>query len=268
MKKTVVTAVILAMGILWAWGAVQAQSPIRLIPQDSVNIIFDDGMHREIRSEVPLPEGLMLESRGQAMIQGPGLQAVAQDGTSFAIVDAGESWDFNVQHGRMDFAFRPDAKPILFTTAHGIFQVEPTIASDSYNAMIPMCVGGAAEGEVPETSGSMVRGYLVVNGEDARLVMEEGFSRLAYADTQCLLQSGQGIQLVQGQVTPLATGTAVAAASTATAGGGGAGGPVMLGGVAGIAASGAPTVAGVAGVTAATVHGNTSSTPTVSNAGD
>lgn len=173
-----------------------AGSGARIIPQGKVSLLEEGREASQFQSEMPLPEGMLMLCNGNCVVQTPNLQLVARDQAVFALAEGKGRWDLTVKTGQIDFALRPDAKPISFHTPHDTLQTDGAIVSAS----------GAG----------MVRGSLVVTENESKLTMHEGTLQVMSADGTVLVEPGQGMRLAQA---PMKGTAAAKPAATATGGG-------------------------------------------------
>jgi hypothetical protein len=216
MSRTVVTilALLLVVQPVFSWAGPGA----RVIPQGNVSLLEEGKEVGQFRSELPLPEGTLMLCNGNCLVQTQNLQLVARDQAVFALAETKERWDLTVKSGQLDFAMRPEAKPISFHTPHDTLQTQGAI--------------------VPASGTAMVRGSIKVTENESVLTMQEGTLQVMSPDGTVLVQPGQGLRLAQAQGTPKA--------ATASAGaGGGTSTLAWVGAAVGVAAIG--TVAGVVG---------------------
>lgn len=196
MKRVSRTLVaILAMALVFQPILSWAGSGARVIPEGKVSILGEGGVASQFQSELPLPEGTLMLCNGNCLVQTPNLQLMARDQAVFALAEGKGRWDLTVKMGQVDFALRPDAKPISFHTPHDTLQTEGAIVSASGSAM--------------------VRGTLKVTETESVLTMHEGVLQVMSSDGTVLVEPGQGMRLAQATpkaavVTPAAkagTGT-------------------------------------------------------------
>lgn len=173
-----------------------AGSGARIIPQGKVSLLEEGREASQFQSEMPLPEGMLMLCNGNCVVQTPNLQLVARDQAVFALAEGKGRWDLTVKTGQLDFALRPDAKPISFHTPHDTLQTEGAIVSAS----------GAG----------MVRGSLTVTESESVLTMHEGTLQVMNTDGTVLVEPGQGLRLAQA---PMKAAPAGKAAATSTGGG-------------------------------------------------
>lgn len=165
----------------------------RVIPQGKISILEEGKEVTQFQSELPLPEGTMMLCDGSCVVQTQNLQLVAQDRAVFALAEGKGRWDLTVKSGQVDFAMRPDAKPVSFHTPLDTIQTERAI--------------------VPASSGSKVRGSIKVSETESVMSVQEGALQVMSPDGTKLVQPGQGIRLAAAPATTGAT------ASVAGAGG-------------------------------------------------
>ena len=165
----------------------------RVIPQGKVSLLEEGKEVTQFQSEMPLPEGTMMLCNGNCLVQTQSLQLVAQDRAVFALAEGKARWDLTVKSGQVDFALRPDAKPISFHTPLDTIQAERAI--------------------VPASTGAMVRGSIKVTETESVLSVQEGVLQVMSPDGTQLVQPGQGMRLAAAPATTGAT------ASVAGAGG-------------------------------------------------
>lgn len=162
---------------------VSAESLLRLIPTGTVNLMEDGKTVGSFRSEMPLPQGMLIASKGSCIVQSQSLQLVAHDEALFALAEGSTRWDLTVKTGRVDFSMRPEVKPVTFHTPHDAIQTERVI--------------------IPAGSGSLVRGYLSVTDEGTELNVEKGALQVMTRDGSQLVQPGHSIVLAQAVIVPL-----------------------------------------------------------------
>lgn len=134
----------------------------RLIPNGNVSLLKDGNEVTQFKSEMPLPDGLLMVSKGSCVVQSSGLQFVAQDQAVFGLSESFDRWNVTIKSGRVDFAMRGDAKLVTFNTPHD------TIRTDSFI--------------VPASSDGLVKGYILVSDAGTELRMDDGGLQLATAE--------------------------------------------------------------------------------------
>jgi hypothetical protein len=157
----------------------------RVIPQGKVSILEEGKEITQFQSELPLPEGTMMLCNGNCLVQTQNLQLVAQDRAVFALAEGKARWDLTVKSGQVDFALRPDSKPISFHTPLDTIQTERAI--------------------VPASSGAMVRGSIKVTETESVMSVQEGALQVMSPDGTQLVQPGQGIRLAAAPQTTAKT---------------------------------------------------------------
>lgn len=165
-----------------------AGSSARLIPAGSVRVMDNGKEVNNFKSEMPMPQGLTMAVNGKCIVQSQSLQLVAQDQAVFALNEAESRYDLTIKSGRVDFAMRPEAKPVSFHTPHDLIQSEQAI--------------------VPAGNAGLVRGFVTVSEEKTELSIQEGALQVMSSDGTQLVQPGHSIVLAQarlGSTTP-ATG--------------------------------------------------------------
>ncbi len=149
----------------------------RLIPDGTVELIADGKTVSKFKSEVPLPDGLLMVAEGNCVVQTGGIQLMARDKSVFALSEGAQHWDLTIKQGHVDFALRANAKPVTFTTPH------KTI--DSQQAIVPASGNG------------LVRGYVEVTEKETQFIVTEGSPRAVSSSAPQATQQGQGITLAQ-----------------------------------------------------------------------
>jgi hypothetical protein len=172
----------------------------RVIPQGEVSLLEDGKAVSQFQSELPLPEGTLMLCSGSCLVQTQNLQLVAQDQAVFALAEGKARWDLTVKSGQIDFAIRPDAKPISFHTPHDTIQAEGSI--------------------VPASGTATVRGSIKVSETESVLSIQEGAMQVMSPGGTVLVQPGKVIRLAQAQMTPKAAAPAAASGGGAAAAGG------------------------------------------------
>ena len=108
---------------------------------------------------------------GSCVVQIQNIQLVAQDKAVFALADNDARWDLTAKSGRIDFAFRSNAKLVSFRTPHDVIQTERIVVS------------AASEG--------MVRGYLNVTADKTELTVEQGALQVSTRNGTQTIEPGQ-----------------------------------------------------------------------------
>jgi hypothetical protein len=148
----------------------------RLIPGGTVELIADGKAVTKFQSEVPLPDGLLMVVEGNCVVQTGGVQLVARDKSVFALSEGPQHWNLTIKQGHVDFALRPDAKPVTFMTPHKTIESQQAIA--------------------PASTSGLVRGYVNVTDQDTQFVVTQGSLRTASATVGPRdVQKGQGVML-------------------------------------------------------------------------
>jgi hypothetical protein len=190
MKKGLWLVLIVLVGLV----AVQpipafAGSSARLIPTGQVSLMSGDKEVSQFRSEMPLPQGLLMVSSGNCLVQTQGLQLIAHDKAVFGLSEGGDRWNLTVKTGRVDFAMRSEVKPVTFQTPHDLIRTERVIISAS--------------------SAGLVRGFIVVTENGTELSMEDGALQVVSGKGSELVKPGQSIVLAQHQLGPGQTGATI-----------------------------------------------------------
>ena len=185
-----ILATLLIVQPVFSWAGTGA----RVIPQGKVSILEEGKEATQFQSELPLPEGTLMLCNGNCLVQTQSLQLVAQDQAVFALAEGKAQWDLTVKSGQVDFAMRPDGKPISFHTPLDTIQMERAI--------------------MPASGTGMVRGSVVVSKTDSNLVVREGTLQVMGPDGTMLVQPGQAIRLVAAGSS--AAGTKAGAATEET----------------------------------------------------
>ena len=164
-----------------------AGSSARLIPAGSVRVMDNGKEINNFKSEMPMPQGLTMAVNGKCIVQSQSLQLVAQDQAVFALNEAESRYDLTIKSGRVDFAMRPEAKPVSFHTPHDLIQSEQAI--------------------VPAGNAGLVRGFVTVSEEKTELSIQEGALQVMSSDGTQLVQPGHSIVLAQARLGSAAPAT-------------------------------------------------------------
>lgn len=167
-----VLATLLIVQPVFSWAGTGA----RVIPQGKVSLLEEGKEVSQFQSELPLPEGTLMLCNGNCLVQTQSLQLVALDEAVFALAEGKASWDLTVKSGQVEFAMRPDGKPIAFHTPHDTIQMERAI--------------------VPASGTAMVKGSITVSETESTLAVREGTLQVMGPDGTLLVPAGQGIRLV------------------------------------------------------------------------
>ncbi|MDY0041893.1 MAG: hypothetical protein RBS57_16390 [Desulforhabdus sp.] len=147
----------------------------RLIPGGTVSMIADGKQVHQFKSEVPLPDGLLMVGEGSCVVQTKGLQLMVSDRSIFALAEGEKNWDLTVKKGHVDFVLRTNAKPITFSTPHDVIESRQSM--------------------VKASSAGLVRGYIEVTEDETKLVVTEGALQASSAKGNQVIEEGRGIRL-------------------------------------------------------------------------
>ena len=162
---------------------------VRMIPMGKVSLLSNGKEVRQFKSEVPLPDGLLMVGEGQCVIQSSGLQLVVHDKAVFALEEQSNQWNLNIKQGRVDFAMRPDAKPVTFITPHDVIETQQAIAKAS--------------------SEGLIKGFVTVTKDETQLGILEGSLRASGTAGSRIIEAGKGISLAQANPPGAAAGEVV-----------------------------------------------------------
>jgi hypothetical protein len=169
-----------------------AASLSRLVPNGTVTLLESGTV---VDKEIPVPNGILMSSNGQSLIENEGLHLVSADKTVFAIQEESTHFNLMVMEGSVDFAMSPESKPLGFRP---FFQ-------DS---------AGANPYLIPASSENVFRGTLQVTKDKATLTMTEGSLKVVTVDGQTMVNRGDTIILAQ--LSSGATGSNIAENSPGT----------------------------------------------------
>ncbi len=227
MRKLFEFAAILLVALLIGQPVVAfAASSARLVPSGQVSVLDNGKEVDQFHSEMPLPQGILMACNGSCVVQIQNIQLVAQDKAVFALADDDARWDLTAKSGRIDFAFRSNAKLVSFRTPHDVIQTERIVVSAS--------------------SEGMVRGYLNVTADKTELTVEQGALQVSTRNGTQTIEPGKSIVLAQAQVPPPVTDKKKVGADLPAGGGGGGGGGLSTAAWVGIGVGAAGIAAGAA----------------------
>jgi hypothetical protein len=166
---------LLATMMLFQPLTVSAASISRLVPNGTVTLLESGTV---VDKEIPVPNGILMSSNGQSLIENEGLHLVSADKTVFAIQEESTHFNLMVMEGSVDFAMSPESKPLGFRP---FFQ-------DS---------AGANPYLIPASSENVFRGTLQVTKDKATLTMTEGSLKVVSVDGQTMVNRGDTIILAQ-----------------------------------------------------------------------
>lgn len=224
---TLLIGCLIAQPMLAGW-AVAA----RIIPTENGSLIIDGKEVNVFKSEMPLPEGRMVTCKGNCLVQTKGMHLVAQDQAVFALSETPEQYRLTVQSGRLDFAMGTDSKPLVFQTPSHTISSEKNI--------------------LPANQG-LIRGYIIVTDNGARIDITEGAIQVATGEGTQLIEPGHPLVIALNEDTD-----ALLAGAAAAAGGAGIAGASSAGASSGATAAGAGFISAVgiaAGVAASASDG-------------
>lgn len=175
-RKACLTSLVFVALLIGCSALAFADGPVaRLIPGGTVSMIADGRQVNQFKSEVPLPDGLLMVGEGSCVVQTSGLQLMIRDKSIFALSEGQKSWDLTVKKGHVDFALRAYAKPVTFSTPHDVIETTQALVNAS--------------------SSGLVRGYLEVTETETSLVVTDGALRAVGANGSQLIEPGHGIRL-------------------------------------------------------------------------
>lgn len=210
---------------------VMAGSHLRLIPSGVANITTEGAEVKQIRSEVPLPQGAMIGCEGNCVIQARDFQLVASDKTTLAVSEEGNGCKMALKSGRVDLAMRAEAGPIMVNFSKDSIKIERLQTPEGTN-----------------TAASVARGYVVINENGLQVGVEEGELQVSSASGSKLVKAGSSITLAstkEGGDMAMASAASGAVGAAGLAGGlGSASSSASAIGTAGTLASGAAAAVG------------------------
>jgi len=157
-----------------------AGSNTRLVPSGKVSVLHDGKEVSRFRSEMPLPQGILMACNGNCVVQSRDVQMVVHNKAVFALIEDDSQWDLTVNSGRVDFAVRDEGKPISFHTPHDLVQTQRII--------------------VPAGSEGLLRGHIVVEAKTTELGVDQGAMQVLSRNGVDLIQEGHSIVLAQAEM--------------------------------------------------------------------
>lgn len=155
--------------------AIAGEPVARLIPGGMVSMVVDGKEVNRFKSEVPLPDGLLMVGEGNCVVQTRGLQLMVHDKSVFALSESAKNWNLTIRKGHVDFALRADAKPVTFRTPHDVLETR--------QAMVKASTAG------------LVRGYIEVTETGTSLVVTDGALKATGSKGTQIIEAGNGIRL-------------------------------------------------------------------------
>lgn len=182
MKTRVEIVALLLVGCLVAQPmAGYAGASARLVPSGKVSVMDKGKEVNQFRSEMPLPQGILMACNGSCVVQAQNVQVVVHDKAVFALVDDSSQWDLTVNAGRVDFALRAEGKPISFHTPHDLIETQQMI--------------------IPAGSEGVLRGHVTVTEKTTELAVDAGAMQVLTRNGVELVEQGHTIVLAQAQMT-------------------------------------------------------------------
>jgi len=157
-----------------------AGSKARLVPSGKVSVLQDGKEVGRFRSEMPLPQGIMMACNGNCVVQSRDVQIMVHDKSIFALIEDNSQWDLTVNSGRIDFAVRTEGKPIFFHTPHDLVQTQRMI--------------------VPVGSEGLLRGHIIVEAKTTELGVDQGAMQVLSRNGVDLIEEGHSIVLAQAEM--------------------------------------------------------------------
>ncbi|ABK18993.1 hypothetical protein Sfum_3320 [Syntrophobacter fumaroxidans MPOB] len=157
-----------------------AGSNARLVPSGKVSVLHGGKEVSRFRSEMPLPQGILMACNGNCVVQSRDVQMVVHDKAVFALIEDNGQWDLTVNSGRVDFAVRTEGKPISFHTPHDLVQTQRMI--------------------VPAGSEGLLRGHIIVEAKTTELGVDQGAMQVLSRNGVDLIQEGHSIVLAQAEM--------------------------------------------------------------------
>ncbi len=155
-----------------------AGSMTRMIPQQRVCVLENGKQINQFNSEMPMPKGQLLMSKGPCLIQSNDMQLMAQDQSIFALTEKSGNKELLVKKGRIDFSLPAGNDLMSINTPRDSVQIKRTITT-------------------AETSNNLVKGYVVVNKGKALIGIHQG-------KIEMVSQNGYSKQISSGQTFTLA----------------------------------------------------------------
>ena len=195
-------------------------SSARLIPENTVSLLSGDKEVSSFKSQIPLPEGQMLQCKGNCLVQAQSVQLLAHDGTVFSVSETEKTWEVTLQRGSVDFRSNPQAKNFVFRTGNETAMVQKVVYP---------------------SDGGLLRGTASVTDKGLKIAVTQGELTIASNKGEQTISAGQAAVVTgAGVATAAATaGTAAAGTGVAAAGSTGLGTTAAVVGAAGAAGIGA-----------------------------
>ena len=145
-------------------GVTPAFSGSRIIPSKVVKVYEGEKLVQVLKQESPFPNGALLTTEGKCGVRFEDFYIVAEDKTTFGVVDGRDRKDLRVDSGVVYFAANEKTGQLNFITPAGDITTEQIRLSAS-------------------ASGGMLKGYLDVNGSQVQLGVLDGGTMVVATDT-------------------------------------------------------------------------------------
>lgn len=138
-------------------GVTPAFSGSRIMPTGTVKVYEKGKLVQVLKQESALPDGALLTTEGKCGVRSEGFYLVADDGSTFSIMDRSDRKYLRVDNGSVYFAITQQTGNLAFITPAGVISTQQVL----FNA---------------DTSGGILKGYLDVSGSQVQLGVLEGGS--------------------------------------------------------------------------------------------
>ena len=180
MKKKIAGISILAVIFLMATIGISFAAGDGAVATGNLSVFKNGKLARNLTGVNPVEEGPLLVCNGKCMIRSGGVAILAADKAELAIANRDGSFNLFVRSGHVEFTISPGARKMVFFTPDGAYSV----ADVMFNA----------------STEPVVRGYMQVNDEGARVGVREGRMIFNTADGIKTVKPDQQIILAMADV--------------------------------------------------------------------
>ena len=154
MKKSCYSVVVLVVLFLISMVGTSLATSSGVVSEGNISVFSNGKLSRNLSGVNPVDEGSLLVCEGKCMIRSGGVSLLAEDQAELAIANEDQGFNLFVKRGHVEFVISANAQKITFHTPEGVYSVADVVFNSSSNPV--------------------VRGYMQVDDDGARVAVREG----------------------------------------------------------------------------------------------
>ena len=180
------------------FNSLYASSQGHIISNGNFSLYKGGKLLKKVSGKSLINDDVFMLCDGKCLLKAKGISMAALDKTVLAVKEEADSFNILVNSGRMEFVLYENSKNIAFHTPDGSY----SLAEPIFNA----------------SSGSTVRGFVIVDDRGTQVGIREGRMIFTTADGTKTVNANQGIILAMADVPATAGAGTSGAAGTVAAG--------------------------------------------------